>query len=873
MTRASSKRHFPTRLVAFGALAAAGVLLLPSGCTSLSLLPENTCGNLVLEPDNNEACDGEAGCGAAGTEHACQYLCAPLGESKCPEELGYRCGMDGVCRRPSGTFQSIYTDTTNTALDFMVGDVNADGCSEIVHTTLHGSTLTAFPSDVSESCVGLSQSLPVRRPEPGQAAYPAPLFTDLTSNGHLEMLVTTRGLLGDGLFVYFADAAPSLSSLLYPSTSRSAADVRQVTAKVYGRDALFLFLDTGGTQTGVAAVLDPHKELVDFAASLPFAFAKFQAAQAADLDGGPCDELVVAEGGATALRLYSLCDPNASMDSPPVFAPLSSPTVQLDAGAKLRDRNAAITLIDFDGDQNLDLITNADDDKLHIAYGLGDGHFHSSPPPFPAVPDQTTSELPIADAMLKAGVTDPNSLFVAARFDPSQPGVELVAISCPPADSFQSPVCSRVAGGCEVRVEDIDADGYLDILSIEEEQPGIVLRRRLHGGGFHVSSLETQCPPHFLASGDFDSDGVNDLAFFDQVAPAPNDAKTTLSVAYGNAFDVPDPPRALGRFEVARALSAGHFVQDELGAQLIATRSVGDQKSALALIEGQSERLLLAPFYLAESKDKIGKVTPLAVTAGQFALGMDGKARPAIITSARGPMAEVEELWLLDLDENTKLLHTAYHKAPEGQTCGLCILSPVDTDGDGHDELLFFGDHKVFVYDVGVSDFTKKSELDSNYGFVSNNKNANPPNYTPRPLVVDLDGDGALDVIVREANGALVAFFGDKKGSFVEKELVPAPSCGMGKSCGGQSIALFNVDQDPEKEAIVIGPGSLEIYDIDQKARKLVSKGLTSSLPVPSVDTDFTAVGAGDFDGDGVDDLAIMSGSSFINVFRGVPGI
>ena len=75
----------------------------------------------------------------------------------------------------------------------MVGDINADGCDELVHTTLESTTITALPSQAPGLCAQAEQALPIARAPSSEETSPAPILRDLTSDGQLELIVAGRG--------------------------------------------------------------------------------------------------------------------------------------------------------------------------------------------------------------------------------------------------------------------------------------------------------------------------------------------------------------------------------------------------------------------------------------------------------------------------------------------------------------------------------------------------------------------------------------------------------------------------------------------------------------------------------------------------------
>jgi len=629
----------------------------------------------------------------------------------------------------------------------------------------------------------------------------------------------------------------------------------------------------------VAVLEDPALKPYPLVDVLPGRLSDIVALKAADIDDIPipgigCDEVVMARAGDTSLRLYRLCDPSQPPDAGLVFEALPSPDVEL-TGTTVRSNNAALAVTDFNGDGHADLLISGSDNNIHIAYGLGDGHFNSIPPPFNGTPDQRTSVLMISDPMLAAELQRPDSIFVAGDFDDATPGAELAAVKCPPAAPFESEVCKPIVGGCEAVVIDIDGDGLDDIVASTGQELGLDVLRSKGGMGFYQSSLETECPAHNLAAGDFDDDGVADVAFFDQIVPLSDEPVTALMVAHGKPLTAPDEPRLSGSFESAMGLVAGHFVKQAQAAQLFAVRGlVGNDKGGLALVEGHSQSQMLAPFYVPPASDdksdsSILSMELLATSGGRFISGSNG-SKIGLALVAKDLTKDLVQLWLLASNDDGETVHAEPWKSATSLTCDNCVLASIDTDGDGGDELLLFGDQTIIVYAATAGAFVEQRSFASKYSFSSLDVTRNPKKYAPRPLVSDFDGDGAKDVILRATSGELIALWGRKDGTFDETELAKAPSCDGAPTCAGQAITRLSAGTNTPPRFALIGPGHLALYTLD--ARKL-EPVRNAALPIepPKPSTDYTAIGAADLDGDGIDDLALMRSSSSIDILRGIP--
>ncbi len=307
-------------------------------------------------------------------------------------------------------------DAAAIALDLGVGDINDDGCFELVRTTLRGHVVMAFQSRADDFCEPNLQTLPTDRPRAGQVT-PAPLLADLTGDNHQELLVVGDSLLGAGLFVYLASqSTAALSPMLYPNARLMQTTERPLTARLRGSDvALMIATAAEGPNMGMTELMmlpDPRQQWQQLG-PLGVAPDALLLYALVDLDGDKqvesdrCDELVYAARSAQQLKIAALCDG----DKLKQFA-----AVQLDSGAKIRERAASLAMVDYDDDGEVDLLVNADDGKIHIAYGQGDGSFHSSPDPPAVAGDQKTSTLAL-DPKMAEELSKPDVLFVAGDFD------------------------------------------------------------------------------------------------------------------------------------------------------------------------------------------------------------------------------------------------------------------------------------------------------------------------------------------------------------------------------------------------------------------------------------------------------------------------
>ncbi len=870
-----------------------------AGCSDLELLNADTCGNLVVETDAGEDCDDDKdGCGASGSTNACRFTCE-TNSTGCPTSLGYQCGSDFVCRRSSNTFASMRTYTTETARDLLVGDVGADGCAEVIVTAKRSMIAMGFASDKSQSCVDSEQTLRTNRPDPARIIpTPLPILTDLTpsdDSGKLSLLSANPSQFGDGLSLHFTSETSVLSPVLFPRIEKPAAAMRVISATLLNTEALVLLEQRSADKTDVAIIFDATKPPSIFPDALPIKIDEIASIITADvfvppvmppmMPPPPCQELVVTKKGSTVIELYQLCTPNGGYQ----FAPLPNPKITL-MDTTVRNENTRLIAADVNGDMITDIVVNGADFKAHVAYGLGDGRFHSTEPPLApmVMPNQKTSTITTTN-MAETTAAGEDRIFIAVEMDSMHAGVEFYGPPCPPhADTFTSPTCGSVTGGCEAIVVDIDNDGDQDVVVSEGQGVDLAIHRQ-SGGAFNVTFLDTTCPPHNLGAGDFDGDGVNDVAFFDQATNSRGDNTTSLSIVYGNALAAPNAPLASGRFDDATSLSAVHLGDQGSGSFIAMTRTIdGSASSAMGFVEVGNERAISGPFYLksdATGSQSLDSLDIVAHAAGAFASGSD--LAFAVLTDS----ASTEpNLWLVQPDEKNGLLKASSMGASSDIPCDdACLLATVPQVSPEKPILMLLGKNVAVLYAASSTGFEQTRTLTLTHAFSSKITKKNPPDKDNlRPLVADIDHDGQMDVLAIATTGALVGLFGAADGSFSEVELLPGPSCVNYASCGNYAPVQINLDGDENLELIIAtpldsmipSPGSLKQYEIDGKgaARKLKAIGditLTKDGRPINVDiladSDRMMLEAGDIDGDGVTDLVFMPSSDYFTVLRGLP--
>ena len=107
-----------------------------TGCASLPALEDRTCGNHVVE--SNEDCDGFAPEGASaciepGTAGECHFDCNRRSDGTRPAcPAGWGCGVQGICRPPTGAFEASAELDVGGAWSLMTGDFDGDGRADLL---------------------------------------------------------------------------------------------------------------------------------------------------------------------------------------------------------------------------------------------------------------------------------------------------------------------------------------------------------------------------------------------------------------------------------------------------------------------------------------------------------------------------------------------------------------------------------------------------------------------------------------------------------------------------------------------------------------------------------------------------------------------
>ncbi|MEM6993806.1 MAG: hypothetical protein AAF721_25045, partial [Myxococcota bacterium] len=377
---------------------AGGLFVTGLACSDRTAPALEQCGNGIIEPAAGEDCEpvqDPARCGAAGTAaQACRWTCA---EEPCPD--GFQCGDDAICRRPClghqgeptcSPFASLSTDvTTADVAEVVLLDVDGDSRPEILtvesataqrraavrihaydgesfvagpeRTVGYRPTLTTIDDGSTSYLFAADAPLPAGGASgPGSRAAVSRLTDDLTLT---EVLVQGPETV--------ADEAIKIASYAVP------ADVPELggTNLLFGlrEDTVWWPSDTPAEALTNIEPAGPPDMIVGPVVGQPFD-PDVAAADGANASAS-CPTLVFGYRGATDLHTANPCTAVAEWTS----APLTTP--EFPDGRALGD---GLVLADLNADDLDDLVVTTDDARIHVAYAVGDGTFHSDATALPA---------------------------------------------------------------------------------------------------------------------------------------------------------------------------------------------------------------------------------------------------------------------------------------------------------------------------------------------------------------------------------------------------------------------------------------------------------------------------------------------------------
>jgi len=831
------------------------------GCTDLPPIAQSTCGNAVIEPSNGEDCDSfatttDSVCLPPGDARECRYDCSPGSDGTrppCPAGMG--CGVDGTCRWASQAFEATATLIQASPRALVTGDVDGDRRDDLAVVERDRAVVHYF---------GDSAALDAELVVPS-ASYtePFPVMAELSGDSMADLVVPHEV----GVVAVLGNAGRTLRPTAYPSVvlPEDVDEAHYVSVDLFpqipGEEVLLL----ASTKSNPVAAL----VYVDKTLGIEQITATLQPSQLADglLVGGlnedpvdsPCDEIVLPFRDLKNLFVFSPCkrDPAKGIV---INANGASTTVDLHPGDLVV---GPVVLADIDHDGHLDLGcvgTDGTERFIEVAYGLGDGSFHSSTP-VPAVGDGFAARAGTLAGAKPLALGDLNG-------DGKLDYVDATGVYVQRPSGWERTGKSGSTPFAEAVIADLNGNGIPDVLAAFSESPGALF---FNGGkDGYSSSWEVMSEGRLaqLEVGDFDGDLILDVAAAEAASPG----RDFLSILFGDVQGAPHPSAHMGLMDSIRQVArarANPAGEPETIEEDLVTISESNGRLSFAGFPGRTDRNLRSPYVVVRTVGGSENLSLETYLPHRLAAGSFDADPHADLTELAATDAGLR-LWLVPMREQAGIQPSDARPSellPEDVEWKKSSMAAGDLDDDGTDELVLLAPSKQGSGSVG---WVARS-VDSGDGF--RNWSLGPAaalsqrfeqddagGVGRRLLVEDLDANGAKDVIALDVDGRLRVHWGDGTTSFSGFEAEVESS---GKPI--VAFALVQADRDAAWELVVVS-GS-RAYLADLGADGAYHLGAEVAAHEGAV-----VVTAGDFDGDGVSDVALGSPAS-VAVFRGIPGL
>jgi hypothetical protein len=672
-----------------------------AACGQLDAIDPDRCGNGVLERgedcDTFESLAGGELCLSAGQPGQCRYSCAAKdgaassdptnGRYSCPD--GWGCGADGLCRRHSGelgdqlsTAQAvgrwfdvgdfdgddrldvISVSDSVVSVDYLeegvyrqshrfpfeaeglpsVADANRDGIADLLTPSLRGlALLRGSPTRTLIATTFPSLAIPIAQQLLFVSIDMVPELADLIPGGEFERYP------GDEPIVVTDNRARAvINSVLYAADVTDVSPVVLQVEEVEGKAFAAVFDET----------VDVHGAYTETPEQLVFPTA----------DGVTLYRLSVRAADVPTFGLTPVFFMDATTETnAELTPPASHPSrTQVTLPAEHRLNEAMATQANGEGlapgesrwrcgagyalaDEHLDLVIDAFDlsdlsapdvpSVPLVAFGLGDGNFHSNPC---ELADVIANLIPADNAFARPdwwqGCATP-SLGIGDVDGDGAPDIvtadrTYLSGLIPAGAEDQVRLCSSqtqvfhpdVTIFTEVGIADFDGDGIGDVVATNTEASVDFLTSTASQPALrHVKRVLT-APAEALRLGDYDGDGLMDAAFAEN-----RGSEFAIDVLFGELGAIPGEPRTVAvvdelisieeasfpRAVIVDAPTAENDAPEDL---LIAVREPNaDFGVRVAILDGRADRQLQAPFiYSQQTGGDSAAYIPYGAAIGPF---------------------------------------------------------------------------------------------------------------------------------------------------------------------------------------------------------------------------------------------------------------
>ncbi|MEY2931482.1 MAG: hypothetical protein RL033_2231 [Pseudomonadota bacterium] len=850
-----------TRALSLGC-AVLGSCAVLAGCAPLPNFEANECGNRVVE-EAIEDCDGfpaESGaeCREPGSVGECHFDCTRGTDGlrpACP--TGWGCDAGGICRRPTGEFETLRELEVGSATQLMSGDFDGDGRSDLVSLEPTESLgITRLKVHYFDASAALSET----------HAFPlrilAPLVGNVTDDALSDILFSDPrvGLLrgrSDRSWLPDAFSSYRVANTGIRVLSISPAAVERTTGflvfgSLRGEPGVFI---ADSNSAGMTRQLAPLPAPVEGFAGEPAGGHLFE-----DRTLYPCQQALVAMAGESRFLLFDACTTRPGEVDPVWREQAEQHVIELEPPAPV---DAGPLISDLNGDQHLDVLIGAGG-LAYVSYGDGQ-RLATAVPYLPAIANLPQPLLGVPMPLAVGDVTAdgapdfllPDGLFLSR---PSSGG-----------SGFDYSAYAQHALGYwdHGLAADLNGNGRLDFVAASSEHPGIDFFNGTGSIYLTEFTVPTSRPVQQLIVGDFNGDQLLDLGL-SQATNRANPPDSVL-IAYGAPFGPPEPPVPVARMNGIEQLSS---VREGADDHLVV--SSGEWRDeihtgALALLAASGDRVPLASFDLttfAEDGSTDGSAAVRLAAGSLLAPGNRDVLALAFGNDADGNLRPDEGLqaWLLPAlakDGTPARLATEFDPAlaPVSTTNASTPLSlsalALDLDGDGIEEVVLAAPL------LGGARCSLAAFAVTSTQLVGRGRWAlDEPCARVELGSFDGDADGALDLILLtgpgpDSGGTLSIFWNDGHGGFAPERrtlLMDAAPLAFAvlKSSAARPLTLA-----------VVNPEGLWLVAATQQAREFEPPQSFLSR------ADCTGVTAADFNGDAALDLAYTA-SGNVTVLKAI---
>jgi hypothetical protein len=802
-----------------------------SSCADLKPLSAHTCGNAVVE--EGEECDRHAAfagttCAAPGAVNECRYVCG--GDSKCPS--GWGCGQDGVCRNPSGKFEE-HSKVDGASRILVPADFDGDGRPTIIAMADDDALGRRIGRIVDPDAETAGEGVQV------PAAMASPAVADLDGDKHDDVAFCDL----HGIGTLHGNSQHSADFVTYPSTLLGAdAKLRVFVIDVLPEqpgDELVAFVDSGAT-SDVVRVPDAQSARATLA-SLPTVWDNLTGdVVLGTFTAGSCASLVFPVKDSASVYVVSPCKTLPSGKR--AWNEGGAPTVIALPGGATVDGPARVG--DVDGDGKMDVVVGAAG-AVYVAYGVGDGTFRSAPKMGGTPNAAVKLTLPDGIEGVPLAIADLNGDGAADYVGPTGLAISQKDGTVPVTFKNLS------ADWDSALVGDFNDDGRPDVVAASSKELNLTFLNNAKAGVFNEITVATDGAPTALAAGDFDGDLLQDIAFSTKGSAADG-----WSIAFGSAKGGPQVVRRMGSIKTIEQISVGHL-PDATGADgqadVVMISDSGDEEAGDGVVfsYGRGDRVMLAPYALRDG----GSVDlPLAIATGYF---RNDKTKDIVAVGQKTDGGL--RMWLVAPGQTvttaSAALPAGFHASEAGGfRYGLHLASgDIDTDDDKLDELVLTGPY-------GKSSALIVARIEPATGAISLSApvefDGESTLYNPL-MLADLDGDGLKDVVFKpkddSATDVMVMWNTNQGFETKSPGVLHLPDGIFAFACiNVEGVCQLHVTTEKETYAVTTGK--------DRTFKYAKIEGLPGGLSIAS----------GDFDGDGLGDLAIGDDDA-VHFFNAIP--